>query len=786
MRALDRKLLRDLAALRAQAATIALVVAAGLGGFVGSLSTVSSLEDNRDAYYASARLADVFATVRRAPEHVAQGLATLPDVAEVQSAVMFDVQVDRAGVAQPLTGRVVGIDPARAQRGLNRLTLRSGRWPAPGTTEALVSEAFAQARALRPGDEVHALLDGHRQRLAIVGVALSPEYVFAAAAGGRNDETTFGVFWIDRARLAAAFDMTGAFNAVALRLRAGASVPAAIGEIDRRLRPYGSRGAYGRDEQPSHKAVAQELREQRVFGIVLPSVVLGVAMFVLHVVLDRQVATQREQIAALVALGYENRVVVAHYLKLALAIAAAGIVLGLGVGHELGRQLTRLYADYFRFPDFRFALDAGTVVGGTAAFGAAALAGAWGATRRLLSLSPAQAMRPPSPPAYRPLLLERAGLARHVGPRVRMILRNLERRAVRAALTTAGIASAVAILIGGTWWGDAIDTLIDRQFAAAQPGEVFVGFTGPLGERVVHELAALPGVLRAEARRSVPVRLHAGHRRERTVLSGVSDDARLWRLVDAQSRPTRAPPTGLLMTDRLASRLGVAAGDTVRVEFLDGRQREIDALVVDLTHEPIGLGAWMDEGALRALAGDGAVVDAGALAIDRTREAELFAALKRAPRVAAVFVKSALIEYFRATSARNILIFTTVLTAFASAIAVGVVYNSARIALAERAWELATLRVLGFEHREVAALLLGELALEMALALPLGFVAGAWLARAMTGMMASENFTMPTVILPGTFAYAGLTMLAAGAACAWLVQRRLAALDLVAVLKTRE
>jgi len=786
VKALDRKLLRDLVALRAQALTIALVVAAGLAGFIGSLSTVESLTESRDRYYASARLADVFSFVKRAPEHVAARLIELPGVAEVQTGLVFGVQVDLPGVAQPLSGRMVGTVPREWTQGLNRLSLRTGRWPTPGTNEVLVSEAFAQLRGLEPGSEVFALLNGRRQRLLVSGIALSPEYVFAAATGGMPDDTSFGVFWIDRDRLEAAFDMEGAFNSLAVKLRPGTSVPATIDEIDRRLEPFGSRGAYGLEEQPSHRAVSQEIREQRVFGIVLPSIFLAVAVFVLNVVLDRQVTTQRDQIAALKALGYENLHISAHYLKLAAIVVAGGVLLGAGVGDWLGRYMTRMYSDFFRFPTFFYATAGWAVATGALIFLCAGMAGAWLAVRRLVTLAPAEAMRPPSPPVYRPLFVERVGLGGLVGPQARMILRNLERRSARALLTTAGIASAVAILIGGTWWRDALDYILDVQFASAQPGDVYLGFVEPVADRARHELPKLPGVLRSEVRRSVAVRVHAGHRSYRTSLTGIDSNAQLWRLIDADGAPIAPPAGGILMTDRLADILRVQPGDRVRVEFMEGRQRSPELLVVGLSRELMGLGAYMDERALQRLAGEGEVVNAGALYVGSTDREGLFAALKRMPGVAGVFVKSALIDYFRSTSGRNILFFTSVLTAFAAAIAVGVVYNSARIALAERAWELATLRVLGLTHQEVSVLLLGELAIELAVAIPLGFVGGYHLADLMLSLMSSENFRIPPVILPRTYAYAGLAMLAAGVISAWMVQRRLARLDLIGVLKTRE
>ncbi|MEN9886752.1 MAG: hypothetical protein RL758_1330, partial [Pseudomonadota bacterium] len=305
MTALQTKLWRDLARLRAQVITIAVVVAIGVAGFVGMFAVHDSLQTSRDAFYRDNRLADLFAGVRRAPLALGERIAALPGVAEVQLAVVFDAQVELPGVLQPVTGRFIGLDLAQVQaarQGLNALTLRAGRWPErDGQLEALVSDRFAAARNLQPGDVVHAILNGRLERVHLVGTAVSPEYVFASQ-GGAPDDTSFGIWWIDGRRMAQAFDMQGAFNQIALRMDAGVDERTVLTALDRLLEPYGSIGAVGRDRQLSTKIVSNELSQLKVMGTVLPSIFLAVAMFILNVVLSRQVATQRSQIAALKAL----------------------------------------------------------------------------------------------------------------------------------------------------------------------------------------------------------------------------------------------------------------------------------------------------------------------------------------------------------------------------------------------------------------------------------------------------------------------------------------------------
>ncbi len=786
MKALDRKLLRDLWHMRSQAFTIALVVASGIGSFIALLSTYDSLQWSRQSYYEEAHFAQVFADVKRAPRPVERQIVELPGVAAVETTVVQDVTLDIPGVAEPVIGRMIGLANG-GQPSLNRLFLRQGRLPEDGKrNEALVSEGFATARGLKPGDHIAALLNGKREELAIVGIVLSPEYIFASRGGEIPDDKGFGVFWMERGRLASAFDMEGAFNRVSLSLAPGASEAAVIDALDRLLEPYGSLSAYGRKDQNSHRILSQEINQQKTMATVFPTIFLGVAAFLLNVVLARQVATQRDQIAALKALGYTDFAIAAHYLKLVLAIVLAGIVLGFGIGAWMGYEMTAMYTLFFHFPRLSYRIQPWIALVAAGVSLAAAMGAALGTVRSILSLAPAEAMRPPAPTRYRRMLLERLGLAHLLSPQARMVIRTLERRPLRTLLTTFGIACSVAILVSGTFWRDSVNYLIDVQFYMADRGDANVAFVNPVARSALYELGRLPGVLRTEEVRSVPVRLRAGHHTYRTAVSGYPPDAQLRQLLDTGLRRVPLPPDGILLSQRLAERLAVKPGDRLLLESLEATRARRETVVAGVVNDLVGLSAYMDIAALNRLMGEGESISAVALTLDPALAKEFYARLKEMPQVATVSIKGELLRSFRETNARFLLFFTAIVTAFAAAIAVGVVYNSARIALAERAWELASLRVLGFTRHEVSGLLLGELAIEIALAIPLGLWLGYLLSALIVSMMHAETITFPLVITSSTYAYAALVILAAGVASSLIVRHRVDHLDLVAVLKTRE
>ncbi|HEU5479953.1 MAG TPA: ABC transporter permease, partial [Candidatus Tumulicola sp.] len=309
--------------------------------------------------------------LKRAPLALIRDFERIPGVAAVQATVVFDVVLDVPNVAEPVTGRLIGLANGDAST-LDAVVIRRGRMPEPRSpSEVVVSEGFATARGLAPGASLKALINGKLQTLQVVGIGLSPDYIYATRGGAFPDDRNFGVLWMARESLAAAYDMEGAFNHLALRLAPGAPERAVLDAADRLLRRYGGTRAYGRDQQASHRILGQEIDQWKVIGALIPSIFLAVSAFLLNVVLGRQVATQRGQIAALKALGYGNRALLRHYLLQVVAIVTIGVAIGVGIGWWFGSAVTRLYADFFHFPSYRFSIPAWVLlVAGAITFGA--------------------------------------------------------------------------------------------------------------------------------------------------------------------------------------------------------------------------------------------------------------------------------------------------------------------------------------------------------------------------------------------------------------------------------
>lgn len=788
MTPLDRKVLRDAWRLRAQGGSIALVICCGAAVFLGSAGTTAALQTALADYYARYRFADVFARLKRAPEPMADRLRAIPGVGQVETRIVRDVSIDVPGLAEPATARLVSV-PDQGRPALNRLHLKSGRWPEPGRDdEVLVNQAFAEADRLGPGAELVARINGRRQRLRVVGVALSPEYVYQLQEGAVfPDDRRFGVVWMPREGLASAFDLRGAFDDVVLRLAPGASAPAVIAEVDRLLDRYGSLGAYGRDRHISHKLVTNEFQQLGVMATIIPAIFLLVSAFLVNLVFSRLLDTERDQIAALKALGYFDGAIGLHYAKLVGLIVLMGLAGGLLVGDYFGTLLTGLYTGYFRFPVLRYRLEPGQVLLVTSLSIGAAAVGAWGSLRRATSLPPAEALRPPTPPDYRPSALERAGLGRLLGVSGRFVLRQLARQPGRAFLSSLAFGLALSIVVVTVAMFAAMDVLLLQAMPAAQREDLKVGLVSSTGaDEVLAELRDFPGVLGAETVRAAPVRLRNGHLSRDVALSGVSPSSRLRRLVDLKMAPRPLPADGMVLTSKLAEVLRVQAGDTLEVRLLTGDRRTGSLPVTGVVDEPVGFGATMADDALARWLGERPLADLALVEMDEAQIPPFLARTKEVPRVTSAIQQKTLIALFQEMMNRTMWVDLVFLAGFAGALAFSIVYNDARIALSERARELATLRVIGFSHREVARLLFSGLAVEVLAGLPIGAFLGALIAEALAPVFSNEEvrFAIPTTAR--TIAESSLFIVGAAVLSAAAVNWRIGKLDLISVLKTRE
>lgn len=784
---LDRKLLRDLWRLKGQALAIAGVVAAGIALLVATFGCVASLQRSMDAFYARHQFADVFASLKRAPNSLLEQLRAIPGIADLETRIVVSVALDMPGMSEPAVGRVLSIPEGTLPR-INSIALLSGRLVSRDrASDVIITEAFAAAHGLALDDQITATINGKRRKLDIVGIALTPEYVYALAPGQfMPDDRRFGVLWMGREALAASFDLDEAFNDVVATLQHGAREADVLARLDELLRPYGGVGAYAREDQVSHFFLSNELAQLEATGLIAPPIFLAVAAFLLNIVVTRIVATEREQIGLLKAFGYTNREIAWQYLKLVMAFVSLGLILGLLGGLWLGQSMTGLYTEYFKFPLLAYRPQPATLLAAAAISIVAGVLGGAGAVRRAALLSPAVAMAPPTPTTYRYSWLLRAFDRLRLSQPTRMIFRHVTRWPVRTALTSVGIAFAIATMIASLFFIDTAGYVINVVFFEAERQTLTVSFVEPRSAIVEEQIQRLPGVIATQPMRQVSVRLHNGPRTKRTAISGIVAHGDLNRLLDADIRPVEPPPGGLALSRHIADELGLRLGDVVTVEVMQERRPTTQMPVTRIVEQYMGFAAFMHIDALNRLMLEGPTVTGVHVFADENHIAELYRRLKDTPLVAGVALTSAAREGFQTAMENTMYIMIGIYAAFATLIAFGVTYNSARIAFGERARALASLRVLGFTRAEAAYILLGELGLQTLIALPLGCALGYGLALVMSPILKTDMYDFPLIIANGTYGLSVAVVMLSAIVCGALIARRVYRLDLVSVLKTRE
>ena len=787
MSPLHAKLLRDLWRIKGQALAIIVVIGIGVALQVMMSGLIASLTQTRDAYYQRHQFAEVFAGLSRAPEHVATRLQAIDGVAVAQTRLRGLALIDINTRDLPINALILSL-PGGEARPLNEIMLTSGRMPEAGRLdEILLLDSFARAHGLGPGDNLRVTLNGARRQFEIVGTAQSPEFIYFAAPGELvPDDARFGVIWISRPALAAALDLEGAFNEVLITLVRGARSEAVLDRVDRILDPYGAPGSYDRDEHPSNRFLNEEIKGLSASAHSVPPVFMLVAAFLLYIVTSRMLQSEREEIGLMKAFGYTDTEVGGHYLQMVVLIALAGALFGSVLGVVLGRLIVPLYAGFYKLPFLLFRLDmAAFLTGLIISVGVASLGGVV-VLRRIFRLTPAEAMRPPAPPDYsRAGHVAQALLERFDQP-TRMVFRRIFRQPWRMLGAVTGIAAGMALSLSMLIIYDGFDEALTRTFEVIDRSDASVSFTAPEPYRVIYDLRRLPGVMRVEPVRNVPVILRKGRREFSGAITGLSTDAELFRALDADGAPIPLPARGMVLSSTLARILNAAPGDVLNVDIREGRQPEVQIVVAAISESLLGSPAFMEIGALNRALDEPGRVSGAYLSVSDGNEAAVHAALRDMPRVVGVSLRREARAAFEVIMDQGAGSARFIMGLMAFAITFGIIYNAARVARDERARDLASLRVLGFHRGETAFVLLGELAIVTLAALPIGLLVGRFMSHMIAAGFSTDLYQIPVVFAPRAQGMAIAIVVGAALASGWLVKRDIDRTDIITSLKTRE
>ncbi len=787
---LNKKLFRTLWKTRGQALAIAAVIMGGAAAYIAVNSVHRNLTLTRDTYYSKYRFADFEIMLERAPQTAIFKLETIPGVRRVRGRITDEVNVDVEGEDEPRIGKIVSM-PDRHLHVLNDIHISRGRYFEPNAQdEVIMSERFALENGLDLGDRIGVTVNNKKYSLRIVGLGLSPEYVYMI----RNIQELipsperFGVLWVPEQFAETALSMRSACNNIVGTAESEDALDEILDKAEEILDPYGVFVKIKKENQISNRFLSDEIRGLEVSAKIFPTIFLAIASLILLVLLNRMVRKERTEIGLLKAYGYSNYAVAGYYIKYALVLGFLGCVMGYVLGKVIGGWIIGVYVDIYQFPLLEQRDYPDILVrsfGLTVIF---AVLGAVMAAWQAANIDPAESMRAEAPKTANRTLIERITIIwRNLSFTWKMIVRNVSRNRFRASLSVFGVTVSSAILIMGYFAIDAMDYMLEFQFRESQREDVKVSFPIERGKSALHEAARFPYVRAAEPMLQYPFEIRSTWRKKDTVVVGLPRGATMMKLIDDQHRPVDIGEHGLVMSMRLARDLDVVPGDTVTLKPLQGRVTgETDVTVSKLVKQYLGTSGYMNLKELSRVVDQSFAVNTVLLRTEEGKESALNKALKDVPGVSSIEIKEVSYQNLKNTLAENMSVMNFMLVIFAGIISFAVIYNVTTVALTERQRELASLRVLGFSVSEVGRIVYLENFLLAGVGLLLGFPVGIGICKLLVRAYDTELYRLPYHLEDRTFLITAGMITTFVLISNFAVRHKIRNLDMVEVLKARE
>jgi putative ABC transport system permease protein len=718
-------------------------------------------------------------------------LTKIPGISEVRSRISFPVIVSLEGENKPVSGKVISM-PSKPGAVINDIILRQGSYfSGKKRNEVIISEKFAHARKILPGSRVKIIFNGQLEEMYVTGVAISSEFMYITPPGSiMPDNADYGVFWVRRSFAEDIYGFQGACNEVVglLTPEARKQPDIVMRSISDKLREYGVFAVTPLKNQESYLTVSAELEGLKMQSVVLPLIFLGVAAMVLNIVMIRMAEQQRVIIGTFKALGVSNENIMTHFLKFGLVIGLTGGVCGCLIGYSLAWSMTDLYKMYFSFPDLKNHFYLSIALLSVSIAAACALLGTARGIKAILKLSPAEAMRPSPPAVTGKIYLERLKWWKKLDFRWQMVLRTLFRNKIRTFIGVFTAALGAAILLLALGLADSFNYMLFFQFNKVLLADYILTFRNPMDNTALDESRRLPGVCHAEPQLSLVCNLRNGHFRKRCAVIGIKPGSKLNILRDSKGAKLRIPPSGALITSRMAEHLNLKPGDSFMMTSVRGVRKPHRIEVASIVESTFGLGVYLDYQYLNRLMNEDSALTSVLLkssqpAASRTaffRKARQYPELSAVSRIAEqkIRLKKDFMGKMKAM--------TVVMIIFAAVIFFGSILNAAMISFSERNREIATFRIIGYRSLEIGDIFLREIALVNFAGTIIGLPLGYAMLYGMSKMFQNDMYSMPCKTAFISWIYAAVIGVIFIISAYWIIQLVINRMKWAGALQMRE
>lgn len=778
------KVVRDIRRSRWQFVAVAVVIALGVAIFIGSYGSFQNLRSSYDRTYDELSMGDLWFDVADAPAAVVADARAIDGVTAAEGRLVVDLPATVPAIGEgPVQARLSTL-PGDDRPAVNDVKVTRGSY-FTGRGQVLLEQGFADFNDVAVGDVVQLQTAvSATTELSVVGIVVSPEYLFVARSERDlfTPPASFGVMFVRYEDLAPALGLNDRINSLSLRIDPAADADAISAEASALLEPYGLGAEHNRDTQLSNQLLQLDLDGLESLALVFPILFLTVSALAIYTLLNRLVQSQRGQIGVMRAMGYSRGQILRHYLNYGLIIGTVAAAAGVVLGYLLADLLTHAYGSFLTVPFISTQTNAGVLAVGFAAGLMASLIAAAVPAWISAGIRPAEAMRPPSPPAGRRMLIERLIPPLKRLPNVfKLPLRNIWRVPSRTAYTAFGMAAGVSLVLVAASFIDSYDRAVNVQFEQIQSYDARVNFLSPFPTSIVEEAGGIDGVRDAEAIAEVPIELSKDGERHTTLLQGLEQDGDLLR-VYTPGGDRLHPGGGLLITRVIAGILGVDVGDSVNVRPIAPGARAVSLTVDGIVQQPLGDVVFARLDTAQALLGVGPVGTALLVSFAGDPTPALESQLYSLEGAGNIDFTTDLRDYIDELN-NLFLAFSGVMLAFGVALGFAIIFNTITINALERQRELATMRTFGTGVGRLASMLTVENVLMGVIGVVVGLPIGYALSQYFAGLYQNDLFDMPVVIYTRTYG------LAAGGALIVLLLAEIPAvrfvrrLDLAAVVR---
>lgn len=724
----------------------ALIIAIGIFSMVSMFDTLLNLSGQVRSYYRRSELGDVFCQVSGIGEDELSRLACLPGIAEASGRISADLRLIRESEDGEPPMITVHLMSSGGSLNLPEFETEPG-----GDDQIFIGARMQKEYGFRKGETLRILADGRSARFTFAGTVSAPDYIYTVAPDGAMipDGRTYDIAVVsDRAM--ESLLKTDRRNELAFRLSEGTSFREVRSVLADRLERYGLKELTERAEQGSVSMVEDEIHELVTVGTLLPVLFLSISVFMLYTVLQKMIEQDRGIIGTMKAFGMTDRELLSAYLLEGAAAGAAGALLGCTSAGLLGRYMFAMYVDFFNLPEPVYRDYVLTRLLGTGLSLLTACAAVLLGVRKIVTITPAMAMRRITPESGRmPRLPGRRkgpgkapGGLKRPGFLPRLALRSLFRNPFRGFLIALSVAFPFAMSSVLLSYDGIVDDMIRTEFREVEDYDLMLSLERPVSPAAAKRAGeALPEVLAGDAVLVYPCEFLAGSSREYGALHGRSMEESFWRIRDNDGRYYSPPEHGLILDRRIAEKLHVQAGDEIELQsggLLSGRRKvRVEAVIEQM----FGGGALM---ALERFPELLNVPPAANRVLLRARPGEtdrLVMRLSGAGRVTFLSEVRKTVKAYR-DMFDSMSVMMNVFAALSAAAGCILITSILLMNLRERITELMTLKVLGVSDRELGMMLLLEQTVLFFLGILMGIPGIAWIRGILESMMKSDSYTI--------------------------------------------